>query len=481
MKIFSIFVIALFLTSCDLQKLDWDKFIEENGTDKDVFEIDIDTIDDIDIEQPEKDNDITEIDDEATTDEDINDFENDEGSDSDIIDADIADVDEAVFDDDVIDEDIIYPYCGDGNKDQDEDCDLGTVLNTGEYGGCNSDCTLAIRCGDGEKNGTEICDDGESNGTSRFCNSSCTGATTGALCTGQTKCYNDTAEITCPASGDFYGQDAQYLDKCVPRSYTISGTKPQEIVTDNNTQLQWQRTLPTSYSGCTKGNPVGTQCSWQESINYCDGLNYGGYEDWRSPNIKEINSLAYFGMNGGPSINSFFFPDTPLGYFWSSSQYSTDSNRAWYIFSFANSQINIIEKTQGRFVRCVRGDYSFQSVFEESEINGKVVVTDNTTGLLWTKEYLSYSGISLTWKMALDHCANLNYAGYSDWRLPNINELNTLIDYSKHDPASSFPGVPSYFFWSSTSSFENLWSTDSYSGITSWGGKSGNSYARCVR
>jgi len=66
--------------------------------------------------------------------------------------------------------------------------------------------------------------------------------------TGQTKCYNDTAEIPCPAPGeDFYGQDAQYTTN--PRSYTkldAGGTDFPDsatdwaMVRDNVTGLIWE-------------------------------------------------------------------------------------------------------------------------------------------------------------------------------------------------------------------------------------------------
>jgi len=54
------------------------------------------------------------------------------------------------------------PYCGDGERNGPEQCDLGTDANTGDYGTCNADCTFAPRCGDGKKNGKEQCDDGPS-------------------------------------------------------------------------------------------------------------------------------------------------------------------------------------------------------------------------------------------------------------------------------------------------------------------------------
>ncbi|MBO4699274.1 DUF1566 domain-containing protein [bacterium] len=45
----------------------------------------------------------------------------------------------------------------------------------------------------------------------------------------------------------------------------------------------------------------------------------------------------------------------------------------------------------------------------------------------------------------------MDYAGKSDWRLPNKNELLSLVNYDKNDPASDFPGMSSGRFWTSTS------------------------------
>ena len=62
------------------------------------------------------------------------------------------------------------------------------------------------------------------------------------------------------------------------------------------------------------------------------------------------------------------------------------------------------------------------------------VVTDNLTGLMWTRN-ANLLNAKRTWEPALDFANNLNLGGYTDWRLPNIHELRSLIDYSKYDPA----------------------------------------------
>ena len=57
--------------------------------------------------------------------------------------------------------------------------------------------------------------------------------------------------------------------------------------------------------------------------------------------------------------------------------------------------------------------------------NGDGTVTDNCTGLMWKQQHLG----GMTWNDVLDTCNSLIFAAYDDWRLPNVRELQTLIDY----------------------------------------------------
>lgn len=92
--------------------------------------------------------------------------------------------------------------------------------------------------------------------------------------------------------------------------------------------------------------------------------------------------------------------------------------------------------------------------------NGDGTVTDTATGLMWQKfEVVDDEGEvrAMNWEEALDYCETLMLAGYDDWRLPNINELQSIVDYKKviseGDPAIDkdfFPNALAYLYWSST-------------------------------
>ena len=80
-------------------------------------------------------------------------------------------------------------------------------------------------------------------------------------------------------------------------------------------------------------------------------------------------------------------------------------------------------------------------------------VTDNLTGLMWTKN-ADLAG-QRTWANALAYVNALDFAGYDDWRLANVNELESLINAEKAGSATwlntqGFTNVQAAIYWSST-------------------------------
>jgi len=110
-----------------------------------------------------------------------------------------------------------------------------------------------------------------------------------------------------------------------------------------------------------------------------------------------------------------------------------------------------------RFVRAVRGDTYGINEFVD---NGDSTITDQATGLMWAQDD---SGEGMLWEEALAYAEDSDYAGYDDWRLPNIKELQSIADYSGVFPAMDtsvfnlteltniMDQVDYPFYWSSTS------------------------------
>ena len=120
------------------------------------------------------------------------------------------------------------------------------------------------------------------------------------------------------------------------------------------------------------------------------------------------------------------------------------------------------------------------AAFESSTVNGNVIVSDTETRLIWQKTYET----GKKWQQALDYCENLTYAGYDDWRLPDKNELASIVNYAKYDPASDFSDMPSQYFWSSSTYVSNTycaWGVHFNQGNVYQAVKSDAYYVRCVR
>ena len=80
--------------------------------------------------------------------------------------------------------------------------------------------------------------------------------------------------------------------------------------------------------------------------------------------------------------------------------------------------------------------------------NGTTIVTDNATDLQWQDN----ESVTKTWKNAIIYCEELTLGGYDDWRLPNVNELLSILDDTKVNSriSSVFESFASSNYWSST-------------------------------
>ena len=135
-------------------------------------------------------------------------------------------------------------------------------------------------------------------------------------------------------------------------------------------------------------------------------------------------------------------------------------------------------------VRAVRNIATSPVIPAHFTDNGDGTVTDNLTSLTWQKVLVQDT---ITWEQALNYADTLSLAGHTDWRLPNIKELQSISDLTVTNPAINpifTLGTGAKFYWSSTTQFNNApdaWYLNTQYGITTYIPKTSNLYALCVR
>ena len=103
--------------------------------------------------------------------------------------------------------------------------------------------------------------------------------------------------------------------------------------------------------------------------------------------------------------------------------------------------------------------WSIGSRFVVKTIGGERIVYDRATHLFWAGDADlagGYNGNAFSWGAVINYYTTLDFAGYTDWRLPNIFELESIICFGAASPAvypATFLNVRTapYNYWSSTS------------------------------
>lgn len=243
-----------------------------------------------------------------------------------------------------------------------------------------------------------------------------------------------------------------------------------DTITDNLTGLMWDKT----------GNRFGTS-TWEQALIDCNGLDLGGHTDWRLPNRKELRSLVNYEEPDQATwlnaIGTFAFDNVQADYYWSSTTRVLMDTAAWYV-SMNRGEVTYNGKTVDAYVLAVQagqtggavslprtGQTATHATGDDGDLdkgvawpsprftdNGDGIICDKLTGFMWEQ---ALSGIQRNWTDALTYANNLNLGGHSDWRLPNVNELGSLINADQVDLAAwlngqGFSSLPSGHYWSST-------------------------------
>lgn len=129
--------------------------------------------------------------------------------------------------------------------------------------------------------------------------------------------------------------------------------------------------------------------------------------------------------------------------------------------------------------------------FISKTISGDDVVIDRATGLMWPadgNEAGCHNANDVVWNDAIDYAEGLSFAGFNDWRLPNVKELLSIVDYSKNEPCIDliiFPNTSYNIHWTGTTRVTLTTSAigvDFDEGLLYFGVKASSyNYVRCVR
>ena len=291
--------------------------------------------------------------------------------------------------------------------------------------------------------------------------------------TGQTTYWNLIGNaIDQPTTGDsLYGQNASYQGNTPKYRDTNDGT-----ITDLVTGLIWTKTLDLNEDG--EINSL-DQMTVGDALASPANVNVGGYTDWRIPTLKEAYSLINFeGVDVGvssklpttpkPFIDTKFFDfgygDTSVGDRFIDAHIVTTTFYTGKVYKFLQTMFGV-NFADGRikgyppaigmnglsapkfYIYYVRGakNYGVNNFIDNK--NG--TITDKATSLMWSQ---ADSLKGMDWTTALKWVQKKNkenYLGHSDWKLPDVKELQSIVDYTRSPSASNSAAIDPIF--SSTS------------------------------
>lgn len=298
------------------------------------------------------------------------------------------------------------------------------------------------------------------------------------LHTGQTRCYNSSG-LEVPCSGTC--QDAEFSTG-IPWPEPRFEILDEQLVEDRLTGLVWTR----------RANFLDFPLTWPQALEEIRQMNaqgMSGITDWRLPNRRELRSLISHGARKPALPHGHPFEDVFLGWYWTSTTAAIFPAYAWYIhleggrmFYGKKDQRCLTWPVSGTSRRIPRtgqtachdrsgnqipcsgtgqdGELRLGQPWPEPRFTvHDRQVHDHLTGLIWYNPgdlELSASD----WEQALKKAAGLDSTN-PGWRLPSINELESLVDCSAHSPAlpreHPFTGLEDAYWSSTTSFFEPDW------------------------
>lgn len=221
--------------------------------------------------------------------------------------------------------------------------------------------------------------------------------------------------------------------------HTVLMVGVDEVVRDDVTGLVWQRYAPDQ------------RFTWRDASAYCAALRLAGgsasASNWRLPSRIELVSLLDLSRTD-PSIDLEAFQGTPGEWFWTSSRQSDDPSRSWFAY-FYFGYPDTDPQDNAYAARCVRETPGPPHDGPRYDLQNEVV-KDLATKLTWQR---AIPADGATHAAAAQYCADSTVGGWDDWRLPSLQEMETIVDEGRSNPAADpvvFPQTPAAGFWTAT-------------------------------
>lgn len=193
--------------------------------------------------------------------------------------------------------------------------------------------------------------------------------------------------------------------------------KGDGTVLDTKTGLMW----------AAKDN--GSNIDWWDARRYCENYRGGGYNDWRLPTLGEIEALhdrrKSQKMECVSDANHAATDLIHLTCF--SVWYSWTRESVAGSFSLASGSRSRHNPSQSIAMRALPVRYDKRPAKRDSRFiaKGNGTVLDKKTGLIWADKD---NGSDIDWADAKTYCENYRGGGYTDWRMPTLDELAGLYD-----------------------------------------------------
>ena len=201
-------------------------------------------------------------------------------------------------------------------------------------------------------------------------------------------------------------------------------------------------------------------CDTSSYVQAINDIKFCGSDKWHVPNVNDLLSIGNYWKNPGPPGVTEYFPEQ-MQHLWAAETHPFSGAMAWTVYFTWGSSAASWEKNKALPLRLVSNNDAKQVSPGPTFVNNDDgTVIDTTTGLMWMRcAYgLQWNGSTClsdhlggyNWKTALLGVQDLNgkggFAGHVDWRIPNIKELASIVEWGSQSYFNPviFPAIPPY-------------------------------------